>query len=156
MSSFSLENTKNPGLIRPPSSIVPLISNLVSFYLTDRFLKRLILIIVLPLSLATLFVVAVCLMFRPTCKTNSGQMEKVYRVNSYYNLLCLSPTPINAKACSLLNPEDRMTRMHSQKTQFHCLLSTSLSEVLVKLSRSPFFYNLATSLVMCYNRRPHG
>jgi len=36
--------------------------------LPDRFIRNLVLIIVLPLSLAVLFIVVICLKFRPTCK----------------------------------------------------------------------------------------
>jgi len=39
------------------------------FLFTDRFIRNLILIIVMPLALAALFIVVVYLKFRPTCKT---------------------------------------------------------------------------------------
>ena len=45
------------------------------FLFTDRFIRNLILIIVLPLTLAALFIVVVCLKFRPTCKSSSEQAE---------------------------------------------------------------------------------
>ena len=44
---------------------------------TDRFIRNLILIIVLPLTLAALFVVVVCLKFRPTCKSSPDKYEPV-------------------------------------------------------------------------------
>jgi len=44
--------------------------------LPDRFIKRLMLIIVIPLSLAVSFVAIICLKFRPTCQKKSGQTEK--------------------------------------------------------------------------------
>jgi len=43
--------------------------------LPDRFIRNLILIIVLPLTLAVLFIVVVCLKFKPTCKTIPEQDE---------------------------------------------------------------------------------
>ena len=42
---------------------------------TDRFIRNLILIIVLPLTLAALFIVVVCVKFRPTFKSISEQNE---------------------------------------------------------------------------------
>ena len=44
---------------------------------TDRFIRNLILIIVLPLTLAALFVVVVCLKFRPSCKSSPDKYEPV-------------------------------------------------------------------------------
>ena len=140
LSRFVLKERDNPSFISSPSSIVSFKSNLFfSFYLTDKFLKRLILIIILPLSLATFFYVAFWLKFRTTCKANSVHTEQVYKDSYYYNFLYLSPTPIIAKNCSLPNSKDGM---RSQKTQFHCLVSTSLSEVLVILIRCPRYLHL--------------
>jgi len=49
--------------------------------LPDRFIRNLILIIVMPLALAALFIVVVCLKFRPTCKTifEEDEMELLMR-----------------------------------------------------------------------------
>ena len=46
------------------------------FFSTDRFIKKLMLTIILPLGLAVFFVLFVCLKFRPTC-SQSEQQEKV-------------------------------------------------------------------------------
>ncbi|XP_073230391.1 angiopoietin-1 receptor-like [Porites lutea] len=43
----------------------------------DAFIKNLILTIVLPLSLAFLFIVTVCLIFRPCCQTKTREDEKI-------------------------------------------------------------------------------
>ena len=43
------------------------------FFSTDRFIKKLMLTIILPLGLAVFFVVFVCLKFRPTCKEKVNQ-----------------------------------------------------------------------------------
>ncbi|KAJ7337779.1 hypothetical protein OS493_007935 [Desmophyllum pertusum] len=43
--------------------------------LPDRFIRDLMLIIVLPLSLAVLFIIGICLKFRPTCKSKLGNYE---------------------------------------------------------------------------------
>ena len=53
--------------------------NIVTVYLLfvfrDRFFRNLILIIVLPLTLAALFIVVVCLKFRPACKSGPEKDE---------------------------------------------------------------------------------
>ena len=52
--------------------------SLFSFLLADTFMKKLILVIVLPLSLAVFFVVVICLKFRPIFRAEKpDQIEKV-------------------------------------------------------------------------------
>ncbi|KAJ7382832.1 hypothetical protein OS493_032467 [Desmophyllum pertusum] len=48
---------------------------LTQYTLPDRFIRDLMLIIVLPLSLAVLFIMAVCLKFRPGCKSKPEKYE---------------------------------------------------------------------------------
>ncbi|XP_078383586.1 uncharacterized protein LOC144666105 isoform X1 [Oculina patagonica] len=46
--------------------------------LPDRFIQRLVLIIVLPLTLAVLFIVILCVKVRPTCKSKPLKCETVF------------------------------------------------------------------------------
>lgn len=46
------------------------------FFFTDRFVKKLMLKIILPLGLAVFFVVFVCLKFRPTCSQSEQQIKE--------------------------------------------------------------------------------
>ena len=46
------------------------------FCSTDRFIKKLMLTIMLPLVLAVFFVVFVCLKFRPTCSQSEQQIKE--------------------------------------------------------------------------------
>ena len=47
------------------------------FQLTDRFIRDLVLVIVLPLFLAAVFILAVCLKFRPICKSKQERGEVI-------------------------------------------------------------------------------
>ena len=46
------------------------------FFSTDRFIKKLMLTIILPLGLAVFFVLFVCLKFRPTCSQSEQQIKE--------------------------------------------------------------------------------
>ena len=47
------------------------------FQLTDRFIRDLMLVIVLPFFLAAVFILAVCLKFRPICKSQQRRGEVI-------------------------------------------------------------------------------
>ena len=48
------------------------------FQLTDRFIRDLMLVIVLPLFLVAVFILAVCLKFRPICKSQQRREEVIW------------------------------------------------------------------------------
>ena len=48
----------------------------IPFFSTDRFIKKLMLTIILPLGLAVFFVLFVCLKFRPTCSQSEQQTKE--------------------------------------------------------------------------------
>ena len=48
----------------------------IPFFSTDRFIKKLMLTIILPLGLAVFFVLFVCLKFRPTCSQSEQQIKE--------------------------------------------------------------------------------
>ena len=48
------------------------------FQLTDRFIRDLMLVIVLPLFLAAVFILAVCLKFRSICKSQQRREEVIW------------------------------------------------------------------------------
>ena len=58
----------------------------VSFFLfTDKFIRDLMLIIVLPLSLAVLFIVVACICVRPCSKPKAEEgMVRKYFIYSFY------------------------------------------------------------------------
>ena len=67
------------------------------FLYTDRFIRNLILIIVLPLTLAALFIFVVCVKFRPTCKSSS-ELDEV----SNHAILVLSKCHNFKNMCLLI------------------------------------------------------
>ena len=48
----------------------------IPFFSTDRFIKKLMLTIILPLGLAVFFVLFVCLKFRPTCSQSEQRIKE--------------------------------------------------------------------------------
>ena len=48
----------------------------IPFFSTDRFIKKLMLTIILPLGLAVFFVLFVCLKFRRTCSQSEQQIKE--------------------------------------------------------------------------------